>query len=310
MGLTLSQEVEGLLVNDVPTWLSIFDAQPFEQVPSGFRAVRIALHAGVESELRWAPILEWATSLVEAGLWLWWDLELGLFDGLHQPLNEPTQYGALAVALRHFEEKVWPDFEASSIGINLFRGSVPVGPQVEYLMELACLLPTAAAVFLCLNPTQEPGRLKRVLMTSPDLFPHLHLVVKGAEPGQECLSWGEGHSRFGYLGRSLDEGKAVSCDPFGLCLPSLERYQSGWEEAFVHLSAVPRLIPEAFLTHSWDGLERLVVFSEGLSCQGRRKLQGFCAAGGALLTIGQPLGLPQESSFTHDAMDLSICDCH
>ena len=54
------------------------------------------------------------------------------------------------------------------------------------------------------------------------------------------------------------------------------------------------MIEELFLTESWEGVDRLYVLSEATTSQGKRKLLGFCAAGGTVIVEGESLGLPNE----------------
>lgn len=58
-----------------------------------------------------------------------------------------------------------------------------------------------------------------------------------------------------------------------------------------------RVIPEHRLTEEWGGVERLIVFTACLSLQGLRKLHGYVASQGHLLTIGPPLNLSGEENW-------------
>ncbi len=58
-----------------------------------------------------------------------------------------------------------------------------------------------------------------------------------------------------------------------------------------------RIIPETYLTTEWHGLDYLIVDPDSLSSQGFRKLQGFCAAGGTIVSLGKIMGLPYEILF-------------
>lgn len=59
-----------------------------------------------------------------------------------------------------------------------------------------------------------------------------------------------------------------------------------------------RLIPEAVLTTEWDGLDFLIVIPSCVSSTGMRKLHGFCAAGGVVVSLGDQIGLSNEQSFS------------
>lgn len=97
----------------------------------------------------------------------------------------------------------------------------------------------------------------------------------------------------------------------GFCLPPVEHEilsnTPEVKEAFKsllesHLSV--KVIPEETLISEWDGLDWVVFASNSLGTQGKRKLQGFCAAGGTCVAIGKLIGLPQEISFIDWKKDL------
>jgi len=98
------------------------------------------------------------------------------------------------------------------------------------------------------------------------------------------------------LGKKRNQQPLSPPSKVGLCLPA------NAEDSLIEkmdrflATTLARLIPEEKLNEEWNGLDRLVVFSEALSPQGKRKLLGFIAAGGTVATIGHPLGLPEEES--------------
>lgn len=89
-----------------------------------------------------------------------------------------------------------------------------------------------------------------------------------------------------------------------LCLPSSEfkakhKFES-LSKAFSALSlkSIPyKIIPENSLIMEWDELDYLIVSSNSLGAGCLRKLQGFCAAGGTVVFIGDSLNLPLELPF-------------
>ena len=98
--------------------------------------------------------------------------------------------------------------------------------------------------------------------------------------------------------------KGRKLETVGVCLPSLEHCRpsqyGGLREAFnwLSLAEIPyRIVPEGLLTTDWDGLDDLIVVPNGVSLQGKRKLQGFCAAGGTIVSLGHEMGLAQEMQF-------------
>ena len=81
----------------------------------------------------------------------------------------------------------------------------------------------------------------------------------------------------------------------GVCLPT-EVLKSEREAFLESLDGVDyRMVSETFLSEEWDGLDTIVVM-QPISASGRRKLMGFCAAGGVVATFGERLGLSNEIS--------------
>jgi hypothetical protein len=91
-----------------------------------------------------------------------------------------------------------------------------------------------------------------------------------------------------------------------ICLPSTSHYCPEsiklLNDACSELTACRRsfrFIAEEALILSLGGLDELIVVPHTVSLQGKRKLQGFCAAGGSVITLGdKPIGLALELPFT------------
>ncbi len=90
----------------------------------------------------------------------------------------------------------------------------------------------------------------------------------------------------------------------GICLPEADKVRPSQiqslrlaMEDLVKVKAAFKVIPEPFLINQWDGLDQIIYSPKALSSQGKRKLQGFCAAGGQPVTVDYLLGLPSEILF-------------
>lgn len=83
----------------------------------------------------------------------------------------------------------------------------------------------------------------------------------------------------------------------GICLPSVDIVKPSLFFPFQNIlkqsqEESMKLIPEEVLTTAWDGLNELFYSPKALSPQGKRKLQGFLAAGGHAIPLESPeLGL-------------------
>lgn len=172
---------------------------------------------------------------------------------------------------------------------------------VEYLALLASRLPDSLPVYLYLDANSLAGSiLSEIQLLNPERFDRLHLALKGHHLPFDALGWETPHHQ-GYSGRSSIELPLSPVVSIGVCIPPLTFYHSqhyqGFEEglhALQKLSIPFKLIPETHLTSQWDGLDFLLYTPSGLSIQGKRKLQGFCAAGGTVVSTGTLLGLPYE----------------
>lgn len=294
-----------------------------ESIPEGFNTVSLNLDGKVSAELDWKAIEEAAQKYQTQGLQLLWNLDLGLFDRLKLPLANQTQFLSLILSLEHLRDTLWKKFKDHTLGVCLYQGPanslgqlrwddqlhnnfLAWGREVlspkfdendlyfkslfardavaEYLTLLANRMPDAMQLFAILDVDASIGLIMEAQLSNRERFERFHLITrKGSLP-----------TSFNY------EQEAV-----GVCLPCYDviepQYYLGLENVLKHLlkKQIPfRIIPEAFLIHEWDGLDYLIVEPAALSPQGKRKLQGFCAAGGTVVTLGDPLGVPHE--ITHN----------
>lgn len=167
----------------------------------------------------------------------------------------------------------------------------------EYLELLARTLPDTIPLFLLFDAAglQDPCVMLQLLHR--DRFRSFQLALKGVPRQIVCseLVWN-------------NEGlQVMSIDTIhlGLCLAitGSTEVNDRLRKAITNLCAEDRpfrVISSTYLTAEWDGIDDLIVDSETVDRQLFRKLQGFCAAGGRVLTIGKPLGLPNEEAYYLD----------
>ncbi|MBA3957673.1 MAG: hypothetical protein H0X51_04665 [Parachlamydiaceae bacterium] len=171
---------------------------------------------------------------------------------------------------------------------------------VEFIELLARHLPgeLAACILLDTSVINDPLELAQLL--TKERFGRLHRAITGDTLPVTALAL----QKQGWLSHVAYESMESLQPTLGICLPvevqSLPRVNTKLNRAIAQLKEEQRsfrFIPEALLTGEWGGLDELVVVSECMSAQGIRKLKGFCAAGGCVLTLGHSLGLPNESEF-------------
>ena len=331
----------------------IYDQEAYERaIANGFQAVTITLNGGVRSDLKWEKERHLALEAIHHGLVIMWKIELGLFSQLSQPIRHQAQFLSLTLSLEHFRDTLWKEFQAHSIGVCLFQGSVDftIGFEwdphqehtlqewlqekapphlaslslgllqlqeegrallrlfcrdvaIEYIRLLATRIPDALPVFLYLDATafsHSPSQQLQLL--HPQCFERFQLVVKGQTLPFPVLGWEHPTSK-GYCGHHPAILPLEEHATLGICLPDMEKVAEevyrDLENAIFKIEEASlsfKMIPEDLLTAQWDGLDYLIYHPETLSIQGKRKLQGFCAAGGTVISLGEFKGFSQEIS--------------
>lgn len=325
--------------------LRVFEGEWREDIPHGFDAVTIPLNGRLTADLDWREARQLAKQAVERGYVLMWDMQLGLFDQLLQPLANQTQFLSFTLALQHFRDSLWQEFAGCTMGISLYRGSADFSQglpwdreqednlsawlherrmtdapihlrrqavrlfscdaAVEYLTLLSRHLPDALPAYLYLDVTSlAEDYIGEMQLLHPERYDGFNLVLKGHQLPFEAWGW-DVPSPHGYSGTRYLAWPDLLSPSIGVCLPSShcrlpDDYQ-GMEEVIEALKKVSlpfKLMGEEWLTSQWDGLDYLVCISSSISVQGKRKLMGFCAAGGTVVSVGVPLGLPHETMLT------------
>ncbi|MFI0435789.1 MAG: hypothetical protein ACH350_08730 [Parachlamydiaceae bacterium] len=330
----------------------IYEGMYQESIPIGFDTVTIHLDGRMRSSLDWKIACRQASQAIQKGYNLIWDIELGLFSDLTQPLGHQGQFLSLALALEHFRDTVWKEFKFFTIGLILFRGQADFSQElqwnqdlednlrkwfeelnvphfanlnlaqikqddegcqlarlycrdvaVEYLTLLASRLPDSLPVYLFLDVTHFPSSLlMEMQLLNSERFENLKLGFRGGRLPFNGIGWGNPTS-YGYSGHAFSSLPEFQKILVGFCVPPIQFYRSlhydGFEEGVRRLQerSIPfKLIAESQLTSQWDGLDALFFCPNGLSQQGKRKLQGFCAAGGTAVSMGDLIGLSHEMS--------------
>lgn len=174
---------------------------------------------------------------------------------------------------------------------------------IEYIALLAARLPDALVPYVFLDASFSHSILHQLQLLHPERFDRLHLAVKGNRVPMKAMGW-ELPGMCGYSGKEKQKAECSSLAKVAICLPPLlliqSKYYEGVEEAIRVLQAndiLFRLIAESHLTQEWNGLDFLLYHPLALSKEGKRKVQGFCAAGGTVVSLGNRLEFPQELEF-------------
>ncbi len=251
----------------------------------------IVCDARPSSNLDWRPLRTQALMAVASGKKILWLLDFGLFSELQKPLSDPGQFLNFTHAIDHFKDKIWSEFHKFSLGVALYKGSTdysytddsfpewcqnrkvnPNDPFVkslfardvcaEYLVQLSQKLLDDITPYVIFDNLPE-DKLLQALLTAPDCYEDVkHYFIN------DKFEW------------KTEEEKSI-----GICMPSfsmadpskLAPYRQILED---HPDA--KLIPEDQLIAAWHGLDTLYVHSDAISPSGKRKIQGFIAAGGTV----------------------------
>lgn len=271
----------------------------------------ISLEAGVRASLDWKEVEKEAFQAIENGRMILWEFELGLFTELPAPFSDEGQLQALKLSLEHFRKTVWSSFKSSTIGAIIYKGTADFSAQFpwnveeeiryqawlendldtpflrrlfcqqicfDYLNFLFPSLPEDLLPFLFLD-AQGLSFADFLSLTSRERFPHANLAITSDYFDQYSL----------ILPSLRWKQEKVMQQPsqrvhLGVCLPSAQcRNEKVWNtaaNALKELNTPFLVMTETHFPHEWDGIDEVIVFTEGISMQGRRKLNGFKAAGG------------------------------
>lgn len=295
---------------------AIFDAGPGEEVPAGFNTARIALDGRMRTHLDWRNAIEQAETYRQRGLKLLWDLDLGLFTRLPLPFANETQFRALALAVDHFLNDLWPKFMDDTLALNIYRGSADFSQGfpwcherqeafqdwlgnsrsdtllarrlfcretcVQYLEFLIGGFPATLQPMLMLDAHFLGSAAEAAQLLAREKLSRFVTAVRGGLLPIRELSWEGSLTEFGFVGRKKSSFQPIEVR-LGICV-NPDYVEPGIAQALEEAvkKKIPfRILSETYLTSEWEGLDEIVVGS--VSAEGQRKLQGFIAAGGVVL---------------------------
>lgn len=149
-----------------------------------------------------------------------------------------------------------------------------------YLHRLLAALIEEVPAFIEIHYPQSDAHLGFVSqLFSEERLSHIHLFSGSSHVGDSC-----------------NIGLCLPNDPY--CLESILHNFKNTYKQLVSKNICFKIVPEFMMTASWDGLDKIVYIKKGLSPQGKRILQGFCAAGGIPVYVDEKLGVfENEQSF-------------
>jgi hypothetical protein len=272
-------------------------------------AVLLPLRASLQDDLDWSKEKQIAEQILEKKKAIFWELDLQ-FDNL----SDSSAFFAHARAVEEFS-KFTAAYAAHTFGVCLYRGSAEFSSLLppsacdeeilqehdfrlfcadalaSYLHRLISFLPESVLPFGFFDASTISSPAYAAQLLSQERFQFLHLGLKGARFPFHGLGFGEDGLGTGWIGDRDCASPYLEVSAAAVCLPSdaycNPKILGQIDELLLALKSQEvlfRIIPEERLTEEWDGLDRLFVIPESISPQGRRKLQGFAAAGGEIIT--------------------------
>lgn len=227
----------------------------------------------------------------------------GLQDWLNDAFSRDIQQftketGIKKASFAEVDENVLRQNRVGAYLLNLFCCQ----SCANYLDFICQDLPDSLTLFIMIDAdgVEDPGFLARII--SRERFEHFSLIIRGGSLPIQGLAWDDERASEGYISRRAIPLKGKELANIAVCLPPIANVsQNGrLSEALKELNQLElhyRIIPEPFLTMEWDQLDYLLFIPEGMSDLCERKLQGFAAAGGTAVTLGDKIGLPGEETF-------------
>lgn len=294
-----------------------------------FNALNIYIDARPTSCLAWESLETEIETALKLGAKLVFEIDLGFSeDRVH--LRDPASFFSRGIGISQFEERVYKRYKEEISAIILYRGKglfqLDEALRVDFLewakdlfgveeptqqmlrlfsMELfmqylhrvsASLIDDVPLVALfdfadCLRPSYQAELL------SQSFFPYILPGVKNALLSFKGFGW-EGFGNLGYIGHKAILPVEKEAPTLGIVMPEMGAMPYDlFDEiiACLHEKNISYCIfPESLITDNWHGLDHILVFSESVTSEGRRMLQGFNAAAGQVITVGDSLGLLEE----------------
>lgn len=319
-----------LYLEDRPFYPVIFDG-PIQNrscleklLKEGYNTLQITLPCDMNSDLDWSRQIELGTLAKELDLQILWYLDFKL-EGLKFSYDHKMQFESLKLGVQTFTSNIYSLFKQNTLGVLFFKGTFSEIAQCfksEQTSQQGSLL-QAADIFvdfiglflsslsdevipfikISTNKSEDKAFIYRLL--SKQRFEYFTLITDEKDFYSSSISTQNTEGSLGYFGSSYQK-QTDKLPNLGLLFPSDELFENTYEkinEVFESLkntnekNLLPRLIYETHLIEEIDGIDQLIVFEKGLSDRGRRQVQGFCAAGGEVLTVGALQGFVSERFF-------------
>jgi hypothetical protein len=312
--ILFTSDHHGFYLGGSPFYPQIQDG--FEPLMDWSNTVIIRLAAHLSDDLNWSREKAIAETIAKAGKYILWEIDLGLDSYALNPEDSASFY-SFSLAIEEFCKQLWPTFGNVTFGAALYRGPFPFeqwksslrqelaeGDQEllyvqlfsEYLHRLVSFLPDALLPFALIDIQQIESMAKGAQLLSKVRFEYVNLAIKGAKAPFSGICWETGYYGQGWLANAPRMAPLLTARPaVGVYFPDdewmsravIEQLDSLMED-LKRKKVDFRIVAEERLADLWDGLDTLIVPPSAISVSGKRKLQGFIAAGGIVEEITIP----------------------
>lgn len=200
----------------------------------------------------------------------------------------------IQILVASFQEATPEKLLESSIGKELLQVFCcdAIG---EYLHLLSGALPDTLPLFLLLDVSECTDPFTAALLLTKERYPRFHIAAAGkmAEViGTAEMSWMGKPLPNGLIAREIEACATIEKAQLGVCFPLMSTFKPSQHrelrqqmEALYNQLTPFRVIPESELSREWEGLDQLIVSTHTINTTLKRKLLGFCAAGGRVISL-------------------------
>lgn len=268
----------------------------------------ILIDAGPKNDLKW-PTLE---SEIEMTLKEFDSLSFAFdfgFDPDHFNFKDEITFFSLSIAVGEFIKRVSEPFGDKVKEILFYRGRGDFSRSIlqkqylyhafvewkeEYFSDKA-LHPHMLRLFSIQMMMQYLHQLAAPIPDGPKLIVQLE-GLDDMRPSEALELSSDEHFSYIHLDQNVDEEATIA-----IVLPQIGKVDyTSMDKIILFFKAQGiryRVIPEKLLTEKWCGIDELVVISHTISQEGLRMLQGFNAAMGSVIWMGEEMDGIEGTSF-------------
>ena len=298
-----------------------------------FNTLNIYLDARPTSDLAWESVESEIATALKLGAKLSFEIDLG-FSESKALLRDPAAFFSRGIAISTFEERVYQKYKEHITAIILYRGTGSFKGTIaqdaslyadfmmwkrelfkeesvsDHMMRLFSMelfmqvLHRIAAPLIdeiplvALFDLADSSRASyQAEILSASYFPYILPGVKHSKIHFKGFGWGQ-PGNLGTIGHKYSPLIQKEPTNLGIVLPPIGSVPYDLFDEVIQELVKNKIdysiFPETLMTENWHGLDHILVFSESVSSEGRRMLQGFNAAAGQVITVGESLNLAEE----------------